>query len=88
MFLSLVAAIPYPTSINLQYNLVNIICGLSMFYPKYLVTRVSKNCVNEEKVTVAGCSTGSKEFLRQKVHKNVANKKHRNTLRINNNKYT
>ena len=36
-------------------------------------------CVNEEKVTVAGCSTGSKEFLRRKVDKNVANKKHRNT---------
>ena len=63
MFLSLVAAISYPTSINLQYNLVNIICGLSMFYPKYLVTRVSKNCVNEEKVTVSGCLTGYKEFL-------------------------
>ena len=45
-------------------------------------------CVNEEKVTVAGCSSGSKEFLRQKVDKNVANKKHRNTPRINNNKYT
>ena len=29
--------------------------------------------LNEEKVTVAGCSTGSKEFLRQKVDKNEAN---------------
>ena len=27
--------------------------------------------VNEEKVTVAGCSTGSKEFLRRKVDKNA-----------------
>ena len=44
--------------------------------------------VNEEKVTVAGCSTGSKEFLRREVDKNVANKKHRNTPRIHNNKYT
>ena len=42
--------------------------------------------MNEEKVTVAGCSTGSKEFLRRKVDKNVANKKHRNTPRINNNR--
>ena len=29
--------------------------------------------MNKEKVTVAGCLTGSKEFLRRKVHKNVAN---------------
>ena len=41
-------------------------------------------CVNEEKVTVAGRLTGSKEFLRRKVNKNLANKKHRNTLRIHN----
>ena len=37
--------------------------------------------MNEEKVTVAGCSTGSKEILRRKFDKNVANKKHRNTPR-------
>ena len=53
-----------------------------------LGTCVLKACVNEEKVTVDGCSTGSKEFLRRKVDKNAANMKHRNTPRINNNKYT
>ena len=35
--------------------------------PKKLDYPVIRFCVNEEKVTVAGCSTGSKEFLRQKV---------------------
>ena len=46
---------------------------------------IQKICVNEEKVNIAGCSTGSKEFLRRKVDKNAANMKHRNTPRINNN---
>ena len=41
--------------------------------------------MNEEKVTVAGRSMGSKEFLRRKIDKNVAKKQHGNMLRIHNN---